>query len=97
LELVFTTACGGMLEPRRCYDGYKALLSSAGLPSIGFHNLRHTMASLLLSAGIDLKTISQTMGHSQISLTMNTYTHVLPALKENAAASMNAILTSTGP
>ena len=56
------------------------------------HDLRHTAATLLLCQGVDPRTIMDTLGHSQISLTMNTYSHVLPALKADAAAKLDAIL-----
>jgi integrase len=54
--------------------------------------LNHTAATLLLAMGVDPRTIMETLGHSQISLTMNTYTHVVKALQVEAAAKMNAIL-----
>ena len=69
------------------------LLEAAGLPSIRFHDLRHTAATLLLAQGVDPRTIMETLGHSQISLTLNTYSHVLPALQADAAVKMNAILS----
>jgi integrase len=47
----------------------------------------------LLAQGVDPRTIMETLGHSQISLTLNTYSHVLPALQEDAAAKLDAILT----
>jgi hypothetical protein len=55
-------------------------------------DLRHTAATLLLAQGVDARTIMETLGHSQISLTMNTYSHVLPALQAEAAAKLDAIL-----
>jgi integrase len=63
------------------------------LPSIRFHDLRHTAATLLLAQGVDPRTIMETLGHSQISLTLNTYSHVLPALQADASVKMNTILT----
>ena len=54
--------------------------------------LRHTAATLLLAMGVDPRTIMHTLGHCQISLTLNTYTHVLGSLQVEAAAKMNAIL-----
>ena len=65
----------------------------AGLPSVQFHDLRHTAATLLLAQGVDPRTIMGTLGHSQISLTLNTYSHVLPTLQADAVAKMNDILT----
>ena len=57
------------------------------------HDLRHTAATFLLAQGVDARTIMETLGHSQISLTLNTYSHVLPALQQEAAAKLDAILT----
>lgn len=57
-----------------------------------FYDLRHTCATLLLAQGVDLRTIMETLGHSQISLTMNTYAHVLPALQREAANKMDRML-----
>lgn len=53
---------------------------------------RHTAATLLLSQRVDPRTIMETLGHSQISLTFNTYSHVLPALQTAAADNLDAIL-----
>ncbi len=90
---VFTSPFGSALDSRRVTREFHALLTAAKLPSIRFHDLRHTAATLLLAQGVDPRTIMETLGHSQISLTLNTYSHVLPALQEDAAAKMNAILT----
>jgi integrase len=79
--LVFTSPIGSALDPRNVTRQFKALLASARLPNIRFHDLRHTAATLLLAQGVDPRTIMETLGHSQISLTMNTYSHVLPASK----------------
>jgi integrase len=72
---------------------FHVLLASADLPAVRFHDLRHTAATLLLAQGVDPRTIMETLGHSQISLTLNTYSHVLPALQADAAAKLDAILT----
>jgi integrase len=71
---------------------FKAILTAANLPAVRFHDLRHTAATLLLAQGVDPRTIMETLGHSQISLTLNTYSHVVPALQQQAAAKMAAIL-----
>ena len=68
------------------------LLADAGLPSIRLHDLRHTAATLLLTQGVSPRVVMETLGHSQISLTMNTYCHVLPELQRDAAEKMNAVL-----
>jgi integrase len=90
---VFTSPIGTALEPLNVTREFHVLLASAGLPVIRFHDLRHTAATLLLAQGVDPRTIMETLGHSQISLTLNTYSHVLPALEADAAAKIDAILT----
>jgi len=73
---------------------FQVMLSAApGVPRVRFHDLRHTAATLLLAQGVDPRTIMETLGHSQISLTLNTYSHVLPALQIEAAAKVDAILS----
>ena len=57
------------------------------------HDLRHTATTRLRAQGVNPRTIMETLGHSKISLTLNTYSHVLPALHEEAAANLDAILT----
>ena len=90
--LVFTTALGTPLDGRNVNRLFKAILRDAGLPAIRYHDLRHTAATLLLAQGVDPRTIMETLGHSQISLTLNTYAHVVPTLQREAAAKMDAIL-----
>ena len=92
--LVFTTAIGTPLDGRNVNRLFKAILRDAGLPAIRYHDLRHTAATLLLAQGVDPRTIMETLGHSQISLTLNTYAHVVPTLQRAAAAKMDAILSS---
>ena len=91
---MFTSAIGTALDPRNVSREFHVLLEAAGLPSIRFHDLRHTAATLLLAQGVDPRTIMETLGHSQISLTLNTYSHVLPTLQVDAAAKLDAILSS---
>jgi integrase len=93
--LIFTTSFGLAMDPRGATREYHALLEAAKLPSIRFHDLRHTAATLLLAQGVDPRTIMETLGHSQISLTLNTYSHVLPALQKDAAAKLDAVLGGT--
>lgn len=91
---VFTTPAGTPLDGQNFYRRcFKPLLIKAGLPDIRFHDLRHSCASLLLAQGVSPRVIMETLGHSQISLTMNTYSHVMPVLMREAADKMEAILT----
>lgn len=70
---------------------YRKWVKKNNLPYIKFHDLRHTHASLLLYKGVDIKTISKRLGHSNISTTMNTYTHVMRELDIKASEAIEAI------
>lgn len=71
---------------------FQVLLAGLGLPHQRFHDLRHACASLLLAEGVAPRVVMETLGHSQISLTLNTYSHVGPALGRAAAERMNDVL-----
>ena len=90
---LFTSGIGTPLDPRNVTREFKALLVSAELPNIRLHDLRHSCATLLLAQGVNPRVVMVTLGHSQVSLTLNTYSHVLPALQHEAAAKMDAILS----
>ncbi|MGI8422981.1 MAG: tyrosine-type recombinase/integrase [Chloroflexota bacterium] len=90
--LVFTTTIGTPIDASGVTHRFHALLRGADLPRKRFHDLRHTCASLLLAQGLDLRLIMEILGHSQISLTANLYTHVLPAAKADVADRMDALL-----
>jgi integrase len=90
--LVFTSTIGTPLEPRNVVRKFHALLKKAELPHYRFHDLRHACASLLLAQGVPARTVMEILGHSQISLTMNTYAHVMPVMKQDAMDLMESIL-----
>jgi integrase len=90
--LVFTTTIGTGLDGPNVTKGFQRLLRSAGLGHRRFHDLRHSCATLLLVQNVPPRVVMEILGHSQISLTMNTYSHVLPGLKRDAASSMDKIL-----
>jgi len=90
--LVFTTRHGTPIEPRNAVRSFKRILKRAGLPDQRFYDLRHTCASLLLAQRVHPRVVMEILGHSQISLTMNTYSHVIPQLQEEAAQRMNDVL-----
>ena len=71
------------------------LLKRAGLPMIRFHDLRHTAATLLLAQGVHPKIVQERLGHSQISLTLDTYSHILPGMGREAASKLDALLMRT--
>jgi len=91
--LVFATATGTPLDGRNVTRQFQRLVKRAELPDgFRFHDLRHTCASLMLAQGEHARTIMEVLGHSQISLTMNTYAHVMPTLKRDAARRLDALL-----
>jgi integrase len=71
----------------------KALLKDADLPSIRFHDLRHTFATHALSSGVDAKTLSGILGHTKASFTLDTYTHVTGDMQKQAAKIVGGFLT----
>ncbi len=94
--LIFTTGKGTPIEPSSLVADFKALLAMAKLPrDIRFHDLRHSAASLWLAKGVPLKVIQELLGHSSITLTADTYSHVFDDLKRDAADRMEAALGGT--
>ena len=89
---VFASTIGTPLEPSNLTHRFQKLLAEAGLPRQRFHDLRHCAASLLLAGNVAPRTIMGILGHSQISLTMNTYAHLSPALERDAADALDAVL-----
>ena len=89
---MFTTRDGQPLDGGNVTRDFKKLLAATGLPPLRFHDLRHSCASFLIAQGVSPRVVMEILGHSQISLTMNTYAHVLPSLQTEAAHRMNALL-----
>ena len=73
------------IHPSRAYNHLKTLLKHAGLPLIRFHDLRHTFATHAIAGGVDAKTLSGILGHTNESFTLDTYTHVTTDMQKNAA------------
>jgi integrase len=91
-DFVFMSTVGTALEPRNVNRSFAALVDRAGLRYVRLHDLRHTCASLLLAQGVPARIVTETLGHSAIAVTMNTYSHVLPSLQREAADRMNELL-----
>ena len=92
--LVFTTQTGGPLEPHAVTRQFQRRLAKAGIGHHRFHDLRHTCATLLLAQGVSLRVVMETLGHTQIATTADIYSHVLPALMDEAARKMNDALAT---
>ena len=92
-DLVFSSTVGGHLHTSRIlFAQFKKLLKEAGLPDIRFHDLRHSSATMLLSLGVHPKVVQEILGHSQISMTMDIYSHVLPTMQQEAMRKLNDAL-----
>jgi integrase len=72
---------------------FKPILTRAGLPDIRLHDLRHTCATLLLSRGVHPKFVQELLGHATISITLDTYSHVLPSMGDQTATAMESALS----
>jgi len=90
--LVFTTSLGTPISPRNLVRKYHALLKSAELERRRFHDLRHSCASLLIMQGVPLKTVSDLLGHSGITITANFYAHLAMETWREAMNLMDALL-----
>ena len=90
--LVFTLENGAPIHPQRLSDAFEAHGRRAKLPAIRLHDLRHTYATLALSAGVHPKVVSERLGHSSIAITLDTYSHVIPSLGEEAAAQVASLI-----
>lgn len=93
MVLVFPNHVGRFTDgDNLCGRHFKPLLRRAGLPPIRFHDLRHTCATLLLTKGVHPKIVSEMLGHATISITLDTYSHVMPGLGDAAASAMDDAL-----
>ncbi len=95
LDLVFATAEGGPLMVQNLFRRhFKPILKRAGLPqSIRLYDLRHSCATLLLAADENPKVVSERLGHATVTLTLDTYTHVLPSMQKAASDKLESILS----
>lgn len=89
---VFTTELGHPLDPRNALRAIQTAATRAGLEGVRLHTLRHTAASLMLSAGVGLKIVSDILGHASISVTADTYGHLQPDVTKTAMATLDAAL-----
>ena len=93
---VFTRPDGRPLLPDEVSKDFMKQVRRHGLPHMTLHGLRHAHATLLLTAGIHPKVVSERLGHSNIAITMDTYSHVLPGMQEAAAEALDRRLANEG-
>ena len=95
-DLVFCDRHGEYLDPDTLRNWLKKILKEAGLPSIRFHDLRHSAATLLMEMGVHVKVVQEVLGHSNASMTLNVYSHVLPSLQQDAMQKLSDVLSDQG-
>ena len=95
-ELVFTRPDGIAVHPERFSDWFRQRVRAAGLPRIRLHDVRHSYATAALAAGVPAKVVSERLGHANIAITMDTYSHVLPGLDEQAAGQVARLILGAG-
>jgi integrase len=94
---VFTDGDGQPVHPHAVYEAFRRIVHNAAVPTIRFHDLRHTHGSLLIKDGIPLKVVSERLGHANIAFTMQTYQHVLPGMQADAARSTERLAKPAPP
>jgi integrase len=95
-DLAFANSVGKPTDLTKVRNAFKALVKKAGSPAIPLKNLRHSHATLLLEAGEDLKTVSERLGHSTITVTADRYAQVTPRLQQQSATKLEQILYQRG-
>ena len=87
--LIFASEVGTPVNPENLVKrSFKPLLKEASLPEIRFHDLRHTCATLLLGRSVHPKLVQELLGHATIAMTLDTYSHYLPSMGDQAAGAM---------
>jgi integrase len=91
-DLVFAEPDGSPIHPERFAKRFRVRVAQAGVPVIRFHDLRHTWATLALQAGVHPKVVQEVLGHSNIAITLGTYSHAIPSMQEQAADTVAALV-----
>lgn len=90
-QLVFSGCDGAPLHPERVYQAFRRAVIRHHLPPIPLHGLRHTWATLALQMDVHPRVVQERLGHSNIAITLQTYSHVLPIMHDDAAATVAAL------
>lgn len=89
---VFTTRTGRPVEPRNVYRSFTRVAKDAGIRVVRLHDARHGTATLLTAAGVPPRVVMEILGHSQIAVTRNVYTHVVQDMQREATGHMDRLL-----
>jgi integrase len=82
-DLVFTNAQGDYYSPSTMLKAFNRFLKNIGLPHMRFHDLRHSAATILLTMKVHPKVVQEILGHSQIAMTMDVYSHAMPSMQDD--------------
>jgi integrase len=91
-DLVFAREDGTPIHPQRMSGWFEQLSRDAGLPRIRLHDLRHSYATAALAAGVPAKVVSERLGHASVLITLDTYSHILPSMQEDAASTVAKLI-----
>ncbi len=91
-DLMFTRENGTTIHPQRMTSWFEQLARDAALPKIRLHDLRHSYATAALAAGVPAKVMSERLGHASVMITLDTYSHILPSMQEDAANSVAKLI-----
>jgi integrase len=91
--LIFPGEHGQPMRPWTLTRKFQRILERVALPHIRFHDLRHTCATLLLSKGVHPKFVQELLGHATISITLDTYSHVIPAMGDQTRKAIEDVLS----
>ncbi len=91
-EPVFAHVEGNPLDPSVLTHNFERIVKRAGLEDVRFHDLRHTLASLMLLRGAKPKVISEALGHSSVAFTMDVYSHIIEGMQSDAMALLDVVL-----
>ena len=89
---VFANETGGHIHPNTLYRRFRGLTARAGVPPIRFHDLRHTSATLLLAEGVHGKIVQERLGHANIAMTLDLYSHVTADMQHHAADRLDELI-----
>ena len=84
MNLVNASLVGTPVNPKNLRRNFNNLIKKASVPQIRFHDLRHTHASLMLQLGVNVKVISERLGHASTKITLDRYSHSLPTMQKEA-------------
>lgn len=93
-DLVVCTRSGNWVHPNNFRRAFKVIVDQLSLPKIRLHDLRHTHATFLLENKVNPKIIQERLGHKNVNITLNTYSHVLPSMQLEVAQKFDTLFTN---